>query len=103
GADLLLLEVQRRYGAAREIVVEAAVLHRRPVTNIGSMQNSLRPIAYDQLLDRLRPIEEAFGSRRRDRQRTFVGGDDVALRLHLGGEVLQRMMTEPCELDGKAR
>src|ERR1035437_7778215 len=55
-ADFAFLELERRNGAAREIVVEAAVLHRGPVADDGELYARRGAIRANELLERLRAI-----------------------------------------------
>jgi len=44
GADEFLLEIQRGDGAAREVVVEAAIFHRGPVAMVAVCRTAFAPV-----------------------------------------------------------
>ena len=85
GADEFFLEIERGDGAAREVVVEAAIFHRRPVANRCGVQDSVRAGAGDELFHRLQRVEDARVAGRGEGEAFAVGNDCVALGLHLAG------------------
>jgi hypothetical protein len=58
---LLLLELEGGDGAAREVVVDAAIVHGRPVAHLAAGEGGAVRTRVDQLLEGLRAVEDAFG------------------------------------------
>jgi hypothetical protein len=90
GADKLLLEVECGDRAAREIVVEAAVLHGWPVADLRGVEDGVGAVSGDELLDRLQGVEDAGIGRGGDGEALAVGDDGVAFRLDCVGHVRGR-------------
>jgi len=83
GADFALEELHVGQGAARPVVGEAAMGHGRPVAQRGHQQHGVLAAAADQLLYRLRAIEEAGRGFGNDGQAAFFVGDErIALIVH---------------------
>src|ERR1035437_9242205 len=83
----MLLELQRGYGAALEIIAQAAILHGRPVARHHPVQNYIRSTSSNQLLDGLRSV---INSRARGCNvvgNVFIGNEDVAFVAHRWIEV----------------
>ena len=85
GADEFFLEIECGDGTARQVVVEAAIFHRRPVANRCGVQDSVRAGAGDELFHRLQRVEDACVAGRGEGEAFAVGNDCVALGLHLAG------------------
>ena len=81
-ADLMLLELERGHGPAGEIVLNAAVLHGRPVTNSSGGQYGARAGERKQLLEGLHAVENARGGRGDDGGLMLVEDEDVAFVVH---------------------
>ena len=80
--DLRLLVRQRGNRSARDVVVEAAILHGGPVADRCGLQHGLRASTGDQLLQRLRTVEQATRRGTDDVRRARVGEQQVAFSRH---------------------
>jgi hypothetical protein len=60
GADLLLLKVKVGDGTAGEVVADTAVPQRRPIANVCGVKGGAGAFPFNELLDGLNSIEEAF-------------------------------------------
>ena len=91
-ANLVLLEVERGKRAAGEIVVDAAILHGRPVAHCAGGQHARRAGQRQQLLEGLHAVKDAGAGRADDRSLVRLDDQHVAFRLHRGieGEIVAR-------------
>ena len=80
-ANLVLLEFERGKRAAGEIVVDAAILHRRPVAHRARGQHARRAGQRQQLLEGLHAVEDARAGGADDGGVVRLDDQDVALRL----------------------
>ena len=81
-ANLVLLEFQRGKRAARKIVVNAAVAHRRPVAHRARGQNARRARQRQQLLEGLHAVKDARARGADNGGFVRFDDQDVALRFH---------------------
>ena len=84
-ADEVLLEGERGDGAAREIVLHAAVAHGGVVADGGEVDGGGGAIADDELLESLGGVEKACGAGGFKLEAVGDGGDGVALGLLAAG------------------
>ncbi len=82
--DLLLLELKCRHRPARKIVIQPAILHRRPVAKDRRVQHRIHAVAGHQLLNCLQRVEDPGIARSRDGKPLAIRDDHIAFGLHLG-------------------
>ena len=91
-ANLVLLEFERGKRAAREIVVNAAISHCRPVAHRARGQHAGRAGQRQQLLEGLHAVKDACAGGADNGGLVRFDDEDVALRFHhrIEGEVSVR-------------
>ena len=80
--NLVLLEIESRKRPAREIVVDTAIAHRRPVAHCAGGQHAWCTGQRQQLLERLHSVEDSRARRADDVGIVRVDDKDVAFRFH---------------------
>ena len=91
-ANLVLLEFERGKRAAREIVINAPVFHRRPVASRARWQHAGCARQWQQLLEGLHAVKDTCAGRADNRGVARSDDENVALRFHdrIEGKMIAR-------------
>ena len=97
-ANLALLEFERGKRAARKIVVNAPVFHRRPVARRARRQHAGRAGQWQQLLEGLHAVKDTRTGSADNRGFVLFDDENVALRFHhrIEGQMIARQDSLRC-------